>query len=46
MAGKSMLKIFSECKPPVFEPLLTRSKSTRRGIIECEGKGNLDVSKD
>jgi len=46
MAGESMLKIFSECKLPVFEPLLTRSKNTRRAIIECRGKGNLDVSKD
>lgn len=46
MASKSLLKIFSECKLPVFEPLLTRSKNTRRAIIECGGKGNLDVSKD
>jgi len=46
MAGKSMLKIFSECKLPISEPLLSRKKSIRRVIIECGKNGNFNKRYD
>ena len=46
MAGKSILKIFSECKLPISEPLLSRKKSIRRVIIECGKNGNFNKRYD